>query len=361
MKKIILLASLILSINAFSQKLVKTYWDYRKTKLQSEYYTDAYGTKAGAFKGYSEYGGILMQGSFQDGAPIGKWTENYLDGKLHFIKIYSTPGYTTLDVKDGKIISYYENGKTIKYEKNFKNGELDGDFKTYDENGTLIEEGKYVNGVFERMGECKRKYDEEQKKHAEEQAKINQQKEEATTKKNAEDYKNYLAEADKAIAANEYSKARSLYTSASNLLDKEQYPKDKIKEIDLMVQKIAEIKVEATQQTIKIDTMYNTFKRQYVVYKQSVWLVDATTQKPIVKETHPKGEHLYKKSDAIIQPLINEYRSTSDIESKITKGNYIVTILDKMISLSNTDTKDIDKQIKRVATTEEVKNILGIQ
>ena len=63
---------------------------------------------------------------------------------------------------DGKIISYYENGKTINSIKNYKNSQLDGEYKEYDESGVLIEEGNYVNGVFERTGESKRKYDEDQ-------------------------------------------------------------------------------------------------------------------------------------------------------------------------------------------------------
>ena len=146
MKKIFTIAILVLSVNAFSQKLVKTYWDYSKTKLQSAYYTDSYGTKNGLFKGYSEYGGILMQGVFKDGFPIGKWIENYENGKLHLVKFYTSPGYNDLNVKDGKIISYYEDGKTIMYERNFKDGEPNGVCKEYDEKGKLIIDGKYVHG-----------------------------------------------------------------------------------------------------------------------------------------------------------------------------------------------------------------------
>jgi antitoxin component YwqK of YwqJK toxin-antitoxin module len=223
----ILLASLSLFINAFSQKLVKTYWDYSNTKLQTEYYTDAYGTKNGSFKGYSEYGGILLQGVFKNGAPIGKWIENYSDGKLHYIKIYDTPGYANLYVKDGKIISYYENGKTMKYEKNFKNGELDGDYKEYDESGTLIKEGKYVNGIFEITGESKRIYDEEQEK----QKQLKNEQVAATQIKNSEEYKNIIPEADKAFVDKDFKKALQLYKSASDLMSNEKYPKDKIAEI----------------------------------------------------------------------------------------------------------------------------------
>ena len=124
MKKILMLVTLLLSMNAFSQKLTKTYWDRAKTKLQTAYYTDAYGTKNGSFKWYSEFGGILLQGTFKDGRPVGKWIENYPNGKLHKITIYTTPGYENLYVDNGKIISYAEDGKTIEYERNFKDGIL---------------------------------------------------------------------------------------------------------------------------------------------------------------------------------------------------------------------------------------------
>jgi antitoxin component YwqK of YwqJK toxin-antitoxin module len=220
MKNILTILICVSSLNTFAQKLVKTYWDYYNTKIQSEYYTDAYGTKTGAYKGYSEHGGILLQGSYKDNAPIGKWTENYLDGKLHFIKFYTSPGYTNFDVVDGKIISYYEDGKTIKSEKNYKNHELDGDYKSYDERGALTGEGKYINGVFERTGESKRIYDEEQEKQKQ-----------ATLIKNTEEYKKNITEADKALVAKEYKKALEFYESAANLMKDEKYPKDKIAEM----------------------------------------------------------------------------------------------------------------------------------
>ena len=98
MKTIVTILICVLSLNTFAQKLVKTYWDYYETKIQSAYYTDAYGKKNGAYKGYSEHGGILLQGSYKDNAPIGKWIENYLDGKLHFIPDYA------LEISKGNFI-----------------------------------------------------------------------------------------------------------------------------------------------------------------------------------------------------------------------------------------------------------------
>jgi len=223
MKLILTITMFALTINAYSQKLVKEYYDWGKTKIKREYYTDAYGTLNGSYKAYSEYGGIMKQGQCKNDGPIGKWTENYYDGKLHYIKFYDTPGTNNFQVKDGKIISYYEDGKTIKYERNFKNMELDGTWKEYDEKGIITKEGKYVNGVFEPTGITKTKYDEEQEKEKQRQAII--------LLKNAEEYKNIIPDADKAFVAKDYKKALELYKSASDLMMNEKYPKDKISEI----------------------------------------------------------------------------------------------------------------------------------
>lgn len=219
----ILLASLVLSTTAFAQKLVKDYYDWAKTKIKREYYTDAYGALNGSYKAYSEYGGIMKQGQCKNDGPIGKWIENYDNGKLHYIKFHDTPGTYDFQVQDGKIIAYYEDGKTIKYERNFKNMELDGVWKEYDEKGIITKEGKYVNGVFEPTGITKILYEKEQEKQ--------KQLEAETLLKKTEEYKKIILEADKAILVNDYSKALQLYKSASDLLGNENYPKTKISEI----------------------------------------------------------------------------------------------------------------------------------
>ncbi len=224
----ILLVSAVLSINAFSQKLMRTYYDYGKTKIQTEYYANAYGVKNGIFKGYSKYGGILLQGSLKDGAAIGKWIENYEDGKLHYITTYNTPGLGLgFGMNDGKIIEYYENGKTIKSEKNYKNQEYDGDYKIYDESGTLTLEGKYVNGFLKLSEEFQKIRNEEEEK----QKQLQKEKEAATLKKNTEEYEKNILIADKALEVKDYLKAVRWYKSASKFLEKEKYPKEKISEM----------------------------------------------------------------------------------------------------------------------------------
>jgi hypothetical protein len=293
---IILLASLSLSISAFSQKLVKTYYDRYNTKIQSEYYTDAYGEKVGTFKGYSEYGGILLQGSYKDGAPIGKWTENYLDGKLHFIRIFDTPG-NGLKVVNGKIISYYEDGKTIEVEKNLKNGDYDGVYKEYDKNGTLTLEGIYVNGVFQRTGESKRIYDEQQEK----KKALQKEQEAATLLINTEKYNKIIPEADKANEVNDYKKALELYQAASQLLGNEKYPKDKISEIIGKLEINSKFIYEyAKTESNTLVNDFNTLKADFKI--KSVKAYSSSTYTYYDKV--PKG--LYAKYDCV-EPWNYEY------------------------------------------------------
>lgn len=257
MKIILTITMFALTINAYSQKLVKEYYDWGKTKIKKEYYTDAYGTLNGSFKAYSEYGGIMKQGQCKNDGPIGKWIENYDNGKLHYIKIYDTPGTNDFQVKDGKIISYYEDGKTIKYERNFKNMELDGVWKEYDEKGIITKEGKYVNGVFEPTGITKIKYDEEQEKEKQRQAII--------LLKNVEEYKNIIPEADKAFVAKDYKKALELYKTASELMVNEKYPKDKISEILETYHTNSKFFSEYIKS--QYDTLINDFKAQKADFK----------------------------------------------------------------------------------------------
>jgi hypothetical protein len=278
----ILLALLTISIYSFSQKLVKTYWDYRETKIQSEYYTDAYGNKNGPYKGYSEFGGILLQGTFKNNEPIGKWLEYYLDGKLHFIKTYTSPGNINLDVKDGKIISYYGDGKTVEYERNFKNYVLDGDVREYDRNGSLIKEGKYVNGVFERTGESKRIYDEEQLLLKQKQKELD----DANAKKNAELYYNIIPEADKAFFEKNYSKALKLYKTASELIENENYPKNKISELLKIFQSNSEFIINYLKQ--QRDSLNKDFEIQLKEFKLII------SKLPYINMSQLSDENVYK-------------------------------------------------------------------
>jgi hypothetical protein len=223
MKTILTIIIFAITINANSQKLVKEHYDWAKTKIKREYYTDAYGKLNGSYKAYSEYGGVMKQGQCKDDGPIGKWIENYDNGKLRYIKIYDKPGTYDFQVINGKIIAYYEDGISIKYERNFKNLELDGVVKEYDENGNITKEGFYTNRIFEPTGISKILHEKE----------IEKQKQQEAEKqlKRIEEFKIMTQEADKALELKDYNKAMRLYKSASELIENEKYPKDKLSEI----------------------------------------------------------------------------------------------------------------------------------
>ena len=265
----ILLASLSLSTSAFSQKLVKDYWDSGKTKLQAEYYEDANGKSNSTYKCYFYEGGLYMNGQLKNNYPIGKWTEYYPDGKIHYIKIHTSTGNFNTGVINGKIISYYENGKTIRYEKNLKDGDPVGEYKEYDVNGTLTTEGNYVNGVLERIGESKRIYDEEQAF-----------KENETLRIKKDEYNKIISEADKAFEFKEYKKALELYQLASSQLENEKYPIDKISE---MIEKFNTSSVFISDYSKnQYDTLNNDFKTLKSDFKVKTILSEYNTVKYIM-------------------------------------------------------------------------------
>ncbi|MEN9998773.1 MAG: hypothetical protein RI922_1763 [Bacteroidota bacterium] len=380
---IILLASLTFTLCAFSQKIVKTYWDYYNTKIQSEYYTNAYGVKNGSYKGYSQYGGILLQGTYKDDAPIGKWIENYLDGKLHYIKTYSTPGYTNFDVKDGRIISYYEDGKTIKYEKNFKNGELDGEYKEYNENGSLTLEGIYIKGVFERTGESKRIYDEEQAI-----------KEKEALRKITIEYNKIIEEADKAFEVKDYKKALQWYQSASDLLVNEKYPKEKISE---MIEKFNtssifiydQIKAQNEMlnndfKTLKAEFKIKTIVGEYNIPKQPVrvqsysnyyhYEVSCNCEKPWDEETSDNALKCFETNKEFYEPyqkaiteaffiyegaLTNEENNAERLNVSVIfeKTNYKFSTYDKTTFLNNLKVAKENFELSKAVKTNYLKAI----
>jgi len=126
MKKIVLLILSTCAIHFAStaQKLVKTYYDYNHQHVKETYYTDNYGNKNGAYTEYSEYGGILQQGTYKNDIAIGKWI--YKDSK----------GNPSMEVNyddQGK-----NNGRVLRYEdghpaelQNFVHGDKSGIGKTW--------------------------------------------------------------------------------------------------------------------------------------------------------------------------------------------------------------------------------------
>ena len=190
-----------------AQKIVKSYYDYKKTKVHEEYSTNNYGVKNGSYKEFSEYGGILTQGTCKNDIKVGKWVTNNSDGTPHKIETFNDKGemdgpftgwangimirqgtykndkksgmwtiieaYTNYDlsdeqkkgcefykystnykeekeVNDGKVIAYFYPSGKIFWERNFVNGKMVGDEIVYFPNGSkqshkkLDETGKLI-------------------------------------------------------------------------------------------------------------------------------------------------------------------------------------------------------------------------
>lgn len=188
-----------------AQKIVKSYYDYKKTKVHEEYATNNYGVKTGSYKEFSEFGGILVQGTYKNDIRVGKWVTNNSDGTPSMIENFNDNGERNGIFKswlnghviteanyvngkkngnckewnasadqlksdanykdgqmDGKCLIYYENESyqkgdaiihQIKSETNYKAGVREGKFISYNKKGGLNCEGTYANDI--KIGEWK--------------------------------------------------------------------------------------------------------------------------------------------------------------------------------------------------------------
>ena len=112
----------------------------------------------------------------------------------------------------------------------------------------------------------------------------------------------------------------------------------------------------------EMETLVNSkvekYKSLYVVSKNS-FFVDANNN-PIVKETYPKGEYIFKKSSTILQEYLDEFRNETSSDNKLEKGLTVAEKLDAMIKLGETDTEEINKKLKKIESKDEIIALLGL-
>jgi len=110
------------------QKLTKTFYDFHKTKVKEEFFTNSYGVKNGLYKEYSEYGGILSQGTYKDDIRVGMWNFKDEKGLSTDIETYDMSG-----VRSGKWVKHCPFNRRIKMvEGNYKEGKKDGPWIEYE-------------------------------------------------------------------------------------------------------------------------------------------------------------------------------------------------------------------------------------
>ncbi|MGL4908093.1 MAG: hypothetical protein ACRC3G_02035 [Bacteroidales bacterium] len=177
MKKqlLILLALSLTTQLVLAQTLFRDYYDFTRKKVKEEYQADGYGNKNGTYKKYSEYGGVVVSGTYNSKSEkIGTWIERYTGGKIWRKYSYDKKGR-----RHGVEAEYFPSGEK-RYEANWRHGkqhgrvlewnaEVAGIFRLYDDEIVtlykkrsdvdlhLIEEKYYKNGVIDSI--CRRWHD----------------------------------------------------------------------------------------------------------------------------------------------------------------------------------------------------------
>jgi hypothetical protein len=101
------------------------------------------------------------------------------------------------------------------------------------------------------------------------------------------------------------------------------------------------------------------FVKLYVEKKEIPFFVDENG-KPKYRDTYPKGKNLYEKGEQLYQYNQKMFDADNANGSKLLLGNKTLGLLDKLISIASTDTKDIDNQLKKAATNEDISKVLGL-
>lgn len=372
----------------------------RQLNNKSETYKD--GILNGPATYYNGNNIIYRQGSFKNAKKEGMWLmvdgadmvigqsyykfTNEEQKTCHYIK-YNMMYKDDELVYDGKLImTYYPSGK-IYCEVTYSNGKKVGDNISYYPNGKVQVYAKYnPAGVLAYQRNCDapgcpkdslaiymKQWEEKSKANIEEQEKI--------LRKQKEDYKVKIAAADEAFSKKDFENATKLYSDASALMDwKEQYPKDKLSEIDATIKKAqqdVQQKKEAEESALKnrlaeTQSILNQklqqyqklyIKVEYVLSSTGQTVNDINTGQPVTKESYPCGERLYKKSLLVIQEYVAAYNAAKTLDEVNSTFKKPDLALDKLIQLASHDSKELkelNKKLKEAEKTEDIKSALGI-
>jgi antitoxin component YwqK of YwqJK toxin-antitoxin module len=123
---------------------------------------DSGGLRQGKWQKKYPDGGLIYEGEFKDGKPVGEWTRYHETGQVKakirysdnsdsaYVRLFDkrsskiAEGYYINEKKTGKW-TYYSNGKVIS-EENFLNGEKDGLSRNFYTSGEILDETEWRNG-----------------------------------------------------------------------------------------------------------------------------------------------------------------------------------------------------------------------
>jgi len=463
------LFSVFVCIGGFTnaQTLYRTYYDYKKTHVHEEFYANSYGVKNGTYKEYSEYGGVLIQGTLKDDKKNGTWKKyddkgriveivNWKDDQMNgryermeedgsgkFYRRYRS-SYVTgtedsviyffpdgskqqLTVNSGICVKWYENKKKESEWTNKDGKEVDGSeisyFKDGNPNVTFVSGKKYTYYFDENDTESNGKI----KRVEFDSAGYNyiyyyyQQLLVGIRKTNTlpENCHEWEFNSDrKIINIRVWANAgRNLSGMAWNVLDKkdwdpaieklgynlyllkpviynedgsisksflehrrqdsasvkyiigelaskiiEQRRQDSLNTIankrnQALAESINLKKYELSRQPVIIDSLYKIFSSMYCVAKESKFLV--YNGKPVVTYSYPEGKHLYQKADTLCKAWSVEFQRNADADSKLLRGRNIILLLKKLDGITSKDADDLDKQLKKANSMDEIANVFG--
>jgi antitoxin component YwqK of YwqJK toxin-antitoxin module len=119
---------------------------YRDGELYMEGLYDEYGKENGPWKEYHPGGILKGEGEYKNGVKTGEWKYYYPSGKQDQIGKYDTKGRPI-----GKWLWYHPNGNVLR-EEVYAKGKREGVLTEYDENGKLITQGEFIEGM--KNGKC---------------------------------------------------------------------------------------------------------------------------------------------------------------------------------------------------------------
>ena len=79
-----------------------------------------------------------------------------------------------------------------------------------------------------------------------------------------------------------------------------------------------------------------------------------------MNESFVKGKFLYPKSRLVIDPVIESYNGETDRDKKRAFANSIVTMINVVNAIPESDWKSLNKSLKKVDDPNEIKTIIGL-
>lgn len=375
-----------ISVKSQSLETIKVYYDYARTQIKEVYTVKkGSGIKEGVYKFYDENRMLILEVQYSNNMKNGIAKSYYDYGKssitskpsLFYGKLEYSMTYKD-DELDGSYKSYtYETGKqTLKFDTFWSNGELIKSTEYYN-NGNK-KEIKQKNGICNMWYETGEKMLEYTNvnfmnigSHTEwfKNGKINIQgtwnnesKEEGIWKQWDENgiltetlYDNGVdVEKDKALKEKQM---KDEYEKSEKIRKKQETEKLE-REIEAEKKRIKE---ERERKMNQIDEKIKITNEKSKEIEKKYNVIDDIQTALFGKETYKtKKKNLYNAYIILKNDLLEKMKSDEDLDKKILLLETLEKLLDKVTNLSDSNTKDLEKELKNVTDVNKIKEIFKL-